>query len=388
MSDTHPIYLDNHATTCVDPQVLEAMLPYFTEIYGNAASKNHMYGRDASRAVEDAREDIAKAIGAKSQEIIFTSGATEAINLAVKGVAQALPEGKRHFVTVATEHKAVLDCFQWVEENGYEITLLPVDAEGLIDLELLRSSIREDTAMVSVMAANNEIGVLQPISEIGALCRAAGCYFMTDATQALGKIPLHVEKMNIDLLACSGHKLYGPKGIGALYVRRSNPHVKAACQINGGGHERGFRSGTLNVPGIIGLAKATKLACTEMKKQQVRIAKMRDALQAALIKAIPDAKVNGHPQERLAGNLNVCFPGVESEALIIRLKDTVAFSSGSACTTAAIQPSHVLKEIGLSEDDIYSSVRFGLGRFNTKDEIERLIPAIVEAVTTLRAFAF
>ena len=386
MPNPLPVYLDNHATTRVDPQVLDAMLPYFTEVYGNAASKNHIYGRDASRAVEDAREDIAKAIAAKSQEIIFTSGATEAINLAIKGVAKAAPKNKHHFISVVTEHKAVLDCFQWLEENGFETTLLSVDADGLIDLDELKNAIREDTALVSVMAANNEIGVLQPIAEIGVLCRTAGCYFMSDATQALGKMPLHVDKMKIDLLACSGHKLYGPKGVGALYVRRSNPHVKLNSQINGGGHERGFRSGTLNVPGIVGFAEAVKMACSEMKKEQPRIAKLRDALQQALMGAIPGAKINGHLHKRLAGNLNICLPEIESEALIIRLKDKVAFSSGSACTTAAIHPSHVLKELGLNEDEIYSSVRFGLGRFNTQDEVETLIPEIVDAIAELKEF--
>lgn len=387
MATAGPVYLDNHATTCVDPLVLEAMLPYFTEIYGNAASKNHTYGRDASRAVEEAREDVAKAIGAKSQEIIFTSGATEAINLAVKGVAQSL-DNPGHFISVTTEHKAVLDCFQWLEKQGHEITLLSVDTDGLIDLNELKNTIRENTVMVSVMAANNEIGVIQPIEEIGAICRQAGCYFMTDATQALGKIPLHVEKMNIDLLACSAHKIYGPKGVGALYIRRSNPHVKVACQMSGGGHERGFRSGTLNVPGIVGFAKAVKLACAGMKKEQERIQKMRDTLQSTLLKAIPDAKVNGHLEKRLSGNLNICFPGVESEALIIRLKDVVSFSSGSACTTASILPSHVLKAIGRSEEDVYSSVRFGLGHFNTPDEIETLLKEVIIAVTELRALSF
>lgn len=383
-----PVYLDNHATTQMDPRVLETMLPYFTEVYGNAASKNHAYGRDASRAVEESRAVIAKSIGAKNQEIVFTSGATEAINLAIKGIAQASPENRKHFITVKTEHKAVLDCFQWLEENGYETTLLSVDKGGLIDLKELKSAIRKDTALISIMAANNEIGVIQPLEEIGSLCHEAGCYFMTDATQAFGKLPLNVEKMNIDLLTCSGHKIYGPKGVGALYVRRSNPHVKAACQINGGGHERGFRSGTLNVPGIVGFATAYKIAHSDMKKENARIGKMRDTLQSALLEAIPNAKVNGHMEQRVTGNLNVCFPGVESEALIIRLKDEVAFSSGSACTTAAIQPSHVLKELGMSEDDIYSSVRFGLGRFNTQVEMNRLIPEIIDAVTELQSFAF
>lgn len=386
MSTEAPVYLDNHATTCVDPQVLEAMLPYFTEIYGNAASKNHVYGRDASRAVEEAREEIAKAIGAKSQEIVFSSGATESVNLAIKGVAQSVSGEKSHFISVQTEHKAVLDCFQWLEALGHETTLLPVDKDGLINLDEMKEAIRKNTVMVSIMAANNEIGVLQPLEEIGAICRQAGCYFMTDATQAVGKIPLHMEKMNIDLMACSAHKIYGPKGIGALYIRRSNPHVKVACQMSGGGHERGFRSGTLNVPGIVGFAKAVKLACSGIKKEQDRILKMRDILQTALLKAIPDAKVNGPHDKRLAGNLNICFPGVESEALIIRLKEVVSFSSGSACTTASIQPSHVLKALGRSEEDIYSSVRFGLGRFNSQDEVRRITPEIIAAATELHAF--
>jgi len=388
MSSSLPIYLDNHATTCVDPKVLEVMLPYFIENYGNPASKNHIYGRNASRAVEEARAEIAKTIGAKHQEIIFTSGATEAINLAIKGVAQSSQTHTHHFITLETEHKAVLDCFQWLEENGHKITILPVNIDGLVDLNILKKAIQKDTLLVSIMAANNEIGILQPLEEIGSICREAGCYFMTDATQALGKIPLNVDKMNIDILACSGHKLYAPKGIGSLYIRRSNPHVKISCQINGGGHERGFRSGTLNVPNIVGFAQATKLARSMMKKEQLRIKKMRDTLQQALLEAIPHSKINGHIERRLAGNLNIYFPNVESEALIIRLKDVVSFSSGSACTTAAIQPSHVLKALKLTEDEIYSSVRFGLGRFNTQKEIEHLIPEIIKAVTELQDLAF
>ena len=337
-----PVYLDYNATTPVDPRVLEAMLPYFTEVFGNPASKNHSYGNEAFKAVEDARETVAKVIKARSQEIVFTSGATEAINLAIKGVALANRHRGKHFITVATEHKAVLDCFDWLTANGFETTILPVDCKGLLDPAQVAGAIRPDTILVSVMAANNEIGVIQPLQDIGKICRDRSVYFMTDATQALGRIPLDVQALHVDLLAASGHKIYGPKGIGFLYVRRSNPRVVIEPIIHGGGHERGLRSGTLATPNVIGLATAVQIADKEMPKEQGRLRKLRDQLLASLLAGIPDAKVNGCMDSRLTGNLNILLPGVESEALMISLKAEISVSSGSACTTAAVLPSHFL----------------------------------------------
>jgi len=369
MSLKKPIYLDYHATTPVDPRVLEAMLPYFTEVFGNPASKNHAYGNDAFKAVEESREALAKAIKARSQEIIFTSGATESINLAIKGVALANRARGKHFITVATEHKAMLDCYEWLAANGFETTTLPVNGEGLLNPAQVASAIRHDTILVSVMAANNEIGVIQPLKEIGQLCRDKNVYFMTDATQALGKIPLDVQVLHVDLLAASGHKVYAPKGIGFLFVRRSNPRVILEPIIHGGGHEKGLRSGTLATPNIVGLAKAVEIAIKEMPREQERLRKLRDQLLASLLAAIPDAKVNGSMERRVAGNLNIVFPGVESEALMIALKSEIAVSSGSACTTAAVLPSHVLTAIGLSNSQSHSSIRFGLGRHTTSSDI-------------------
>jgi len=381
-----PIYLDYQATTPLDPRVLEAMLPYFTEIFGNPASKNHTYGNEAFKAVEESRDVLAKVINAKSQEIVFTSGATESINLAIKGVALANHSRGKHFITVATEHKAVLDCFEWLTRNGYEITILPVDAEGLLDPVQVSNAIRPDTILVSVMAANNEIGVIQPLKEIGKICRDNNVYFMTDATQALGKIPLDVQGLKIDLLAASGHKVYGPKGVGYLYVRRSNPRVIIEPNIHGGGHERGLRSGTLATPNIVGLAKAVELAVKEMPKEQKRLREMRDQLMNALLAAVPGARVNGSLQQRLSGNLNITFPGVESEALMIALKSQIAVSSGSACTTAAVQPSHVLKALGLSDAQSHSSIRFGLGRLTNPSEIAHAVTELCIATARLSQF--
>lgn len=386
MSLKKPIYLDYHATTPVDPRVLEAMLPYFTEVFGNPASKNHAYGNDAFKAVEESREALAKAIKARSQEIIFTSGATESINLAIKGVALANRARGKHFVTVATEHKAVLDCYEWLAANGFETTILSVNAEGLLDPAQVASAIRPDTILVSVMAANNEIGVIQPLKDIGKLCRDKNVYFMTDATQALGKIPLDVQALHVDLLAASGHKVYAPKGTGFLYVRRSNPRVAIEPIIHGGGHEKGLRSGTLATPGIVGLAKAVEIVIKEMPKEQERLRKLRDQLLERLLAAIPDAEVNGSMEHRLAGNLNVVFPGVESEALMIALKSEIAVSSGSACTTAAVLPSHVLKAIGLSDAQSHSSIRFGLGRFTTADEIAIAVERFSQEMSRLKLF--
>ena len=381
-----PIYLDNHATTPVDPRVLEAMLPYFTEIFGNPASKNHSYGNDAFKAVEESRETLAKAIKARSQEIIFTSGATESINLAIKGTALANRTRGKHFITVATEHKAVLDCFEWLADNGFETTILPVNAEGLLDPAHVASAIRPDTILVSVMAANNEIGVLQPLEAIGKICRAKGVYFMTDATQALGKIPLDVQSLKVDLLAASGHKVYGPKGIGFLYVRRSNPRVVIEPIIHGGGHEKGLRSGTLATPNIVGLAKAVEISIKELAKEQKRLGELRDQLQNSILATIPEAKVNGSLKHRLAGNLNITFPGVQSEALMIALRSEIAVSSGSACTTAAVLPSHVLKAIGLSDTQSHSSIRFGLGRYTSSAETSVAAELVLKEFCRLHRF--
>lgn len=379
-----PIYLDHQATTPVDPRVLEAMLPYFTEQFGNPASKNHLYGREANRVVEAAREAIGKSINAKAQDICFTSGATEAVNLAIKGVFNAHRYGTPHFITVVTEHKAVLDAMKRIESEGARATYLPVDDLGMLDPEVVAEAICPETVMVSIMAANNEIGVLQPLKEIGRLCREKNVFFMTDATQALGKISLDVQEMNIDLLACSAHKLYGPKGIGALYCRRSLPRVPILPIIDGGGHERGLRSGTLNVPGIVGFAKAVEISIQEMKSEQERLRTLRDNLLEQLKTVLPDIKLNGHPVHRLAGNLNICIPGVESEALIIALTNEIAISSGAACTTAAIEPSHVLKALGLSEIDLHSSIRIGIGRSNTGEEIKYAAEELANEVKRLR----
>jgi cysteine desulfurase len=382
-----PIYLDHHATTPVDARVLEAMTPCFTEFFGNAASKNHAFGRQAFRAVEAARETLAKAINARPQDICFTSGATESVNLAIKGFFHAGGKTPQHFITVATEHPAVLDSLRRIESEGAEVTRLGVDAQGMLDPRQVADAIRPHTKMAVVMAANNEIGVIQPLKEIGAICRERNIFFMTDATQALGKIPLDVQALNIDLLACSAHKIYGPKGIGALYGRRTNPKVPLAPIMDGGGHERGLRSGTLNVPGIVGLAKAVEISLQEMKTEQERLRGLRDFLHQALREGIPGLRMNGHPDHRLAGNLNVSIPGIVSETLIVALADEVAMSTGSACTTAAVEPSHVLKALGLSSDEAQASVRLGLGRHTTRAEAEHAARAIVEQVARLRGLA-
>lgn len=381
-----PIYLDHHATTPVDPRVLEQMMPYFTEKFGNAASKNHLFGRDAAESVEAARDELGKVLKARSQEVIFTSGATESINLAIKGIADAAPDDKDHFITVATEHKAVLDCHTWLARQGYATTILPVDSEGLLDPDDVARAITPRTRLVNVMAANNEIGVIQDIAGIGAICREHEVYFMSDATQAVGKIPIDVSKMNIDLLACSAHKLYGPKGVGALFVRRSNPRVKLRAMIDGGGHERNLRSGTLNVPGLVGFGAAARIAAKEMKSEGQQLSALRDQLEASLLNAIPGAKVNGSSNSRLPGNLNISFPRVESEALMIALKNDVAVSSGSACTTAAVEPSHVLSAIGCSEEEIHASIRFGLGRSTHIAEVEFTAERVEAEYNRLAAF--
>jgi cysteine desulfurase len=379
-----PIYLDHHATTPVDPRVLEAMLPYFTEVFGNAASKNHIFGRDAHHAVEAAREILAHAINAKAPDIIFTSGATEAINLAIKGFFFANRGKPQHYITVVTEHPAVLDAFRRIESEGAEVTFLPVDSQGMLEPQRIASSIRPHTKMVSVMAANNEIGVIQPLKEIGALCKENNLFFMTDATQAFGRIPLDVQTLNIHLLTCSAHKIYGPKGVGALYCRRSLPRVPLQAILDGGGHERGLRSGTLNVPGIVGFSKAVELSVKEMKPEQARLGQLRDFLFEELKRKLPDLRLNGHPENRLANNLNVCIPSIVSESLIIALTNDVALSTGSACTTAAVRPSHVLKALGLADTEVHSSIRMCLGRSNSLEEVTYVSECVTREIARLR----
>jgi cysteine desulfurase len=377
-----PIYMDNHATTRLDPRVLEAMMPYLTDVYGNAASRSHSFGWTAEQAVETARAQVAKLIGASAREIVFTSGATESDNLAITGTIQA-HAGSAHIITQATEHKAVLDTCAWLEKQGTRVTVLPVDPDGRIRLDDLRRALDEKPILVTVLFANNEIGTIQPIDEIGALCHERGVLFHTDAAQAVGKIPIDVNRANIDLLSISGHKIYGPKGIGALYVRRHNPRVELAEQMHGGGHERGMRSGTLNVPGIVGLGAACAIAAAEMESESARLTRMRDRLQAKLLAALDHVRVNGSQQHRLPGNLNMTFEHVDSETLMMGLKD-VALSSGSACTSAKIEPSHVLRALGLSEESAHSTIRFGLGRFNTEEEVDYVAERLIDVVKKLR----
>ncbi|MBE9028797.1 IscS subfamily cysteine desulfurase [filamentous cyanobacterium LEGE 11480] len=379
-----PIYLDAHSTTPVDDRVLEVMLPFFTEHFGNPASTTHEYGWAAESAVKRSRAIIAAAIGADPTEIAFTSGATEANNLAIKGVAEAHHSRGRHIVTVATEHNAVLDPCRYLESLGFEITILPVLSDGLVDLEKLEPALRDDTILVSVMAANNEIGVLQPITQIGQLCHDRGIFFHTDAAQAIGKIPLNVQQQNIDLMSLTAHKIYGPKGIGALYVRRRNPRVTIAPQLHGGGHERGMRSGTLAAPQIVGLAKAIELGVELMVEDNARMLALRDQLWQQ-IQALDGVSLNGHPTQRLAGNLNVSVAGVEGNALLMGLRSAMAISSGSACTSAKIEPSHVLQAMGVADELAFASVRFGIGRFNIATEIDQAAQAFASTVNHLRA---
>lgn len=378
-----PIYLDNHSTTPIDQRVLEAMLPYFKERFGNPASINHVYGWEAEAAVKQSREILAAAIGASPEEIIFTSGATEANNLAIKGVAEAYFQKGRHVITVVTEHNAVIDPCEYLRSLGFDITFLPVQPDGLIDLNELEKTIRPDTILVSVMAANNEIGVLQPIAEIGAICREHQVLFHTDAAQALGKIPLDVEAMKIDLLSMTAHKIYGPKGIGALYVRRRNPRVKLAPQLHGGGHERGMRSGTLYPPQIVGFARAVELALEEMPSEMERLTNLRQRLWENL-SPIGDIFLNGHPTQRLPGNLNISVAGVDGAALLLGLQPVVAVSSGAACTSTKTAPSHVLMALGHSEALAYASIRFGIGRFNTEAEIDTVVEHAIATIKSLR----
>jgi len=379
-----PIYLDNNATTAVDPRVLDAMLPYFLERFGNAASKNHAFGWEAEAAVDSAREQVARLIGASSpREVVFTSGATESDNLAIKGVAEAHCEKGNHIVTCVTEHKAVLDCCKVLEKRGFEISYLPVNADGFVDLQRLRDALTDRTILISIMAANNEIGILQPTKEIGRLAKERGILFHSDATQAVGKIPLNVEDMGIDLLSLTAHKIYGPKGIGALYVRATKPRVKITAQIDGGGHERGMRSGTLNVPGIVGLGKAAALAQKEMGAEAERLIALRERLKAGLYAQLEDVRINGDAVQRLPGNLNLSFAYIEGESLMMGLKE-IAVSTGSACTSASLEPSYVLKAIGLEDSLAHASIRFGLGRFNTVDEIDYAVRRVSEEARRLR----
>ena len=378
-----PIYMDNHATTPMDPRVLEAMMPYFTKIFGNAASRNHSFGWEAEQAVENAREQIARLIGATAKEIIFTSGATESNNLAIKGIAEMYRERGNHIITQVTEHKAVLDTCKRLEKSGCRVTYLPVNADGLIELEDLKRAMDDKTILVTIMFANNEIGVLQPVAEIGKLCRERGVLFHTDAVQAVGKVPVDVNAMNIDVLSLSAHKMYGPKGVGALYVRRRNPRVQIAEQINGGGHERGMRSGTLNVTGIVGLGKACELCREEMPQEMERLRKLREHLKARLESKLDYIHVNGSMEHRLPGNLNMSFVYVEGESLLMGIND-VAVSSGSACTSATLEPSYVLKALGLGDDVAHSSIRFGLGRFNTLAEVDYVADKLIDIVQKLR----
>ena len=378
-----PIYLDNNATTPMDPRVLEAMTPYFLEDFGNAASRNHPFGWKAEEAVDYAREQVAKLIGADPKEIIFTSGATEADNLAIKGVFEMYSQKGNHVITATTEHKAVLDTCKHIEKLGGEVTYLKVQRDGLVDLKELEAAIKPTTILISIMYANNEIGTIMPIKEISAIAKKHGVLVFTDATQAVGKIPVDVNKDGIDLMAFTAHKMYGPKGVGALYVRRKNPRVKVTAQMDGGGHERGMRSGTLNVPGIVGFGKACELCMLDMEADTKRISKMRDKLESALM-LLEETYINGSTEHRLPHVSNISFKHVEGEGLLMGFNKNIALSSGSACTSASLEPSYVLKALGLGDDLAHSSLRFGLGRFTTEDQIDYTVKAISETVIKLR----
>jgi cysteine desulfurase len=384
MSVKLPIYMDNHATTPLDPRVLEAMLPYFTQDFGNAASRTHAFGWRAEAAVEDARETIARLIGAESgKEIVFTSGATESDNLAIKGVAEYYAQKGKHIVTTVIEHKAVLDSCKRLEKEGYEVSYVPVGPSGVVNPEDVAAAMTDKTILVSVMLANNEVGTIQPIEEIGKITRARGALFHVDAVQGIGKTPFDVRKMNVDLASLPAHKIYGPKGVGALYVRRSKPRVRLGAQMDGGGHERGNRSGTLNVPGIVGFAKACEILEREGAEEIARIKGLRDRLYQRITKSLDQVIVNGDLERRLPGNLNLSFAFVEGEGLMMAIKD-VAVSSGSACTSASLEPSYVLRCMGLDEADAHSSIRFGLGRFNTEEEVDYVADLVIAKVKKLR----
>jgi cysteine desulfurase len=379
------IYLDNQATTQIDPIVLDTMIPYLKNKFGNSSSRSHAFGWEAEEAVDVAREHVSTLIGATPQEIIFTSGATESINLALKGSTQ-IKSTKKHIITFKTEHKAVLDICEFLENSGFEITYLSVKNNGLIDLKKLKSAIRKDTLLISVLHANNEIGVIQPIAEIGEICDSNNLIFHVDAAQSIGKIPIDVKKMNIHLLSISAHKFYGPKGCGALYIRRKNPAIKLTPIIHGGGHEKGFRSGTLAVHNIVGLGKACEISQEKMEEESIRIKILRDKLLDGLKDKIPDLIINGTMDYRLTGNLNVCFPSTKSDSIIMSMRD-IALSSGSACKSASIQPSHVLKALGLTKQESHASIRFGIGRFNTEEEIDYTIRKVINTVNRTRQMA-
>ncbi|HXN06010.1 MAG TPA: IscS subfamily cysteine desulfurase [Nitrospiria bacterium] len=383
MTGENPIFMDNHSTTPVDPRVLEAMLPYFTQKFGNAASRNHIFGWEAEKAVEKAREEIAMLIHADSKEIVFTSGATESNNLALKGVVEMYREKGDHIVISNTEHRSVLDTARKLEKSGIKTTIVPVDSQGIVQPEEVRKAITDKTILVSVMMVNNEIGTINPVAEIGAVTREKGVIFHCDATQGIGKIPVDVEAMKIDLMSFTAHKIYGPKGVGALYVRRKNPRVRLASQMDGGGHERGMRSGTLNVPGIAGFGEAIRICGEVMPEEALRIGKMRDRLRDAIMGALDHVAINGHPVQRIPNNLNISFAYVEGESLLMGL-DKIALSSGSACTTATLEPSYVLRALGVGHDLAHSSIRFGIGRFNTMEEIEIVAKRTIDAVRRLR----
>jgi len=378
-----PIYMDNHATTPVDPRVFEAMRPYFTEVFGNAASRNHSFGWQAEDAVEKARKQVADLIGATAKEIVFTSGATESNNLAIKGVAEMYAEKGNHIITAATEHKAILDTCKHLEKQGCRVTYLPVGQDGLIDLNMLREAITDKTILITIMYANNEIGVVQPVAEIGKLAKEKGILFHTDGVQAVGKIPVDVTRDGIHLMSLSGHKIYGPKGVGALYVRRKSPRVQLTAQIDGGGHERGMRSGTLNVTGIVGLGEACELCRKDMPEESVRLRGLRDKLMNKLMTELDSVYINGSLDRRLPHNLNISFAYVEGESLLMGIND-VAVSSGSACTSATLEPSYVLKALGAGDDLAHSSIRFGLGRFNTEEEVDYVADKVIDVVRKLR----
>jgi cysteine desulfurase len=379
-----PVYMDNHATTPLDKRVLEAMLPYFTEKFGNAASRNHSFGWEAEEAVDKARGQIAGLIHAQSKEIIFSSGATESDNLAIKGVLEFYKEKGTHIITCVTEHKAILDSCRAFERSGKAtVTYLPVDKYGMIDPEAVRKAITDKTVLITLMYANNEVGTIHPIAEIGKIAKEKGIVFHSDATQAVGKIPVDVEKDGIDLMSMSGHKIYGPKGIGAIYMRSKGPRVRLTPQMDGGGHERGMRSGTLNVTGIIGLGKACEIAGGEMSEENRRLRELRDKLQAGIFERLDEVYLNGHPTERLPGNLNVSFAYVEGESLLMGISD-IAVSSGSACTSATLEPSYVIRALGTDEELAHSSIRFGLGRFNTEEEVDYVTDRVSREVKRLR----
>jgi cysteine desulfurase len=381
-----PVYLDNNATTCTDPRVVEAMLPFFTEDYGNAASKTHSFGRKAAEAVEQAREEVAVLIGVSPREMVFTSGATESDNLALKGAAAALRQKGNHIITAQTEHRAVLDVCKRLQREGFAVTFLPVDQHGQVEPDQVAEALTDKTILVSLMAANNEIGTLHPLASIGKLCKERNVLLHTDAAQAVGKVPLNVEELGIDLLSLSGHKIYGPKGVGALYVRRRNPHVRLEPQMDGGGHERGLRSGTLPVPLVVGLGRACSLCRQEMPAEAARLLRLRERLCDGIMGRVDGVTLNGHPTERLPNTLSLCFAHVQSEAVLVALRH-VAASSGSACTSASVEPSHVLRALGLPEDLARGTLRFGLGRFTTAEEIDFAVGEIVRVVQQLRAIS-